>query len=198
MMPAKKENRELETLLKHKNFSNLDTYDLLRERLERIVSALHFSSQKRWGLQSDSQEIRALSQKFVSWMSKNSSWHRLHEASTQKPFSLDVFLGREWLRFAETQIKRSPHTNEPSYSAKRTLLELPLPVTQMSAQVLDAFSSLTQKLPEELRLTYQLHLEGLLVNEIAQVCELSEKEIQEKIVLAKKWIQNPDEWRIAS
>lgn len=198
MTLSKKDRSELEALLKHKDFSNLDSYTLLRERLERIISALHFSSQNRWGLQSDSQEIRALSQKFIGWMSKNSSWQRLLDASSQKPFSLDVFLSREWLRFAPSLPKRSSESSEPSYSAKRTLLELPLPATQMSAQVLDAFSSLTQKLPDELRLVYQLHLEGLLTNEIALVCSLNEELVQNRIILAKKWIQNPDKWRLAS
>lgn len=205
MLPNKalnKEKHELETLLKHNDFSEPYAYNLLRERLEKLVSALHFSSQNRWGLQSDSQEIRALSQKFLFWMSQNQGMQRLQTNSTQAPFSLDIFLSREWLRFADETLKKAPQNKEPSYSAKRTLLELPLPANQLShqvsGQVMDTFASLTQHLPEECRLVYQLHLEGLLSHEVALVCEIPESKVLEKIAAAKKWIQNPDEWRIAS
>ena len=56
----------------------------------------------------------------------------------------------------------------------------------LAGKVLDAFSSVTFSLPEELQLTYQLHLEGLLPSEIARITETKISEIELLIGQAKE------------
>jgi DNA-directed RNA polymerase specialized sigma24 family protein len=114
--------------------------------------------------------------------------------------SLLVCLSRSFVRFqAQSGIKKQLE-HEPSYSAKRTLLELPQPqmLSQIGGAVLDAFSSLTAQLPEDLRLPYQLHLEGLINEEISALLGIEESDLTVRIRNAKNYLKEPATWKKAS
>lgn len=99
---------------------------------------------------------------------------------------MDIYLSRECLRFT-SQLSRPKKIENPQV----------LSMEQISCHILDSFGELTNLLPSEYRLPYQLHLEGLLSNEIASICECTETQIEKKIVRAKSWMQNPENWRDA-
>jgi len=73
------------------------------------------------------------------------------------------------------------------------MLELPDPNPEhihsqmhwITSPIMDAFASLTARLPMHLRLSYQLHLEGLLDGEISAILKLDPKEVSEHIRQAK-------------
>jgi hypothetical protein len=160
-----------------------------------MVSALYFNSQSRWGIQSDSQEIRTYSLQFLIWMEKEGLWEQAHSVQKTPPH-LMIFLSRKLFAFKKIHMpKNTSASSEPSYSARRTLLELPLPSAHIEAHLLDAFSALTQKLPQELRLSYQLHLEGLLNHEISHLLMLPENTVQQNIEKSKTLLTDPDSWR---
>jgi DNA-directed RNA polymerase specialized sigma24 family protein len=114
--------------------------------------------------------------------------------------SLIVCLSRSFVRFqAQSGIKKQLE-REPSYSAKRTVLELPQPQTlsQIGGAVLDAFTSLTAQLPDDLRLPYQLHLEGLINEEISALLGIDESALTLRIQNAKNYLKEPATWKRAS
>ena len=55
----------------------------------------------------------------------------------------------------------------------------------MTSELLGAFASMTAQLPEDLRLPYQLHLEGLIDTEIANLLSTDEKLVARAIQNAK-------------
>jgi hypothetical protein len=203
---GKKEDQRLLSCLKAQNWQPDTCYPLIRELLNPLVQSLHFNSHSRWGLQIESQEIRALSVKFLEWMRQKNAWSPIVEraANSKLGFSLSTSLSRNFLRFQdETGLKKRDLTvsdREPSYSAKRSMLELPNPQTlsQMGGAIMDAFSSLTAQLPDDLRLPYQLHLEGLLDEEISCLVGLEIPETKRRILNAKTFLKEPSTWKRAS
>lgn len=109
-----------------------------------------------------------------SWKKSKGSW------------SLPLALSRAYVRYREGLLSDKNVTR--SHSGTRAFLELPPPAHMagpLSGVILDAFGSLAQTLPENLKLPYQLHLEGLLNKEIAALLLQNESEIQEAIHQAK-------------
>lgn len=126
-------------------------------------------------------------------MQSSRSWDRLRKdwsESKEGPWSLPFALGRHYLRFLH-ELHPETRNRERSLTGERLLLdttdlENPRVNTRLiSNPILDAFASLTQRLEPELRLVYQLHLEGLLNDEIAAVLQLTELNVEKIISQAK-------------
>jgi len=166
------------------------------------VQSFHFNSHSRWGLQIDSQEIRTLSLSFMEWMLKTNAWIGVENRVLSKTphSSLRVSLSRAFVRYQAASGLKTLGEREPSYSAKRSVLELPEShyLSQIGGAVLDAFSSLTSQLPEELRLPYQLHLEGLIDSEVATLLQIEPAELSLRIKQAKSYLKEPTSWKRAS
>jgi hypothetical protein len=196
-----KEDQRLLASLKAQKWQPDACYSFLKELLSPLVQSLHFNSHSRWGLQIESQEIRTLCLKFLGWMNQKNEWPAIEaRLSAKAPSSLLVCLSRSFVRFqAQTGIKKQLE-REPSYSAKRTLLELPHSQTlsQIGGAVLDAFTSLTAQLPDDLRLPYQLHLEGLINPEISALLGIDESDVSTRINDAKNYLKGPATWKRAS
>lgn len=114
--------------------------------------------------------------------------------------SLLVCLSRSFVRYqAQSGIKKQLE-REPSYSSKRTVLELPQPqmLSHIGGALLEAFSSLTAQLPDDLRLPYQLHLEGLINEEISALLGIDESDLSTRIRNAKNYLKEPVTWKRAS
>ncbi len=162
--------------------------------LSDVISSLEFSSQHRWGLQANAEEIRHLSHAFLVWMNSARRWEDWRVAI--KEFSgtwpLRFLLAREYLRFASERpvLQKSPGHRQQKFVAggamnPNRLSELG---DVLSREVLDAFSHFTQKLPLSSRLPYELHLEGLLNHEISWLLSLGEAEVEKKIADAKEFL----------
>lgn len=194
------EERKILAALSALNWQPEASYSLLKELLSPIIHFAHFNSHSRWGLQIDSQEIRALALRFHSWMNQTQSWVKIQKELEQngKPSSLKVLLSRCFARFRESTGLKTSAEKEPSYSARRTLLELPQPQILVSGEILDAFASLTSQLPKELRLPYQMHLEGLVDEEISALLDIDPKELQTTLKSAKTYMKDPGSWKNAS
>ncbi|MEO5667831.1 MAG: hypothetical protein ABIR96_07230 [Bdellovibrionota bacterium] len=199
---GRKEERALLSSIKAKKWQPEASYSLLKELLNPLVQSLHFNSHSRWGLQTDSQEIRTLALKFLHWMLKNNEWGSVEArvGAKTRASSLQVCLSRCFVRFRSESGLKAASEREPSYSARRSLMELPDPQTlaQIGGAVLDAFASLTAQLPEALRLPYQLHLEGLVDDEIAALLDVEIHVLSERIRDAKSYIKEPAPWKRAS
>lgn len=97
-----------------------------------------------------------------------------------------------------SKLKLEEKNQGPSTSSKKAVLELPLPINSIIDGIMQAMTSTTQKLPPSCKLTYQMHLEGLLSHEIAFLLKLSEEEVDDHIFEAKNLLKNPDTWKRAS
>jgi hypothetical protein len=156
-------------------------FSSIKDVLETLVVASHFSSQTRWGLRPASQETRTLATQFLVWMKKENRWQLLSNTwrdSSEGPWSLPYALSREYLRF------RSAVGLSESAPRRRDGLE------SVTHAFLDVFASLTHHLPANQRLAYQLHLEGLLCHEIAALLNRSEASITKAIAQAKGRLQD--------
>ena len=72
-------------------------------------------------------------------------------------------------------------------SAQRSLLEIDASLENaITSPFLEAFSFVTFSLPEPLQLVYQLHLEGLLNNEIAILLNKDIKMVENLVLEAKE------------
>ncbi len=125
---------------------------------------------------------------FLEWMRRSNEWAQINDswANSSGPWSLPLALSRAYFRYRESQVSDKNVTR--SHSGTRAYLELPPPAHSqdpLSGAILDAFGSLTQSLPEQVRLPYQLHLEGLLDGEIAGVLSRNQKEVSDAIKVAK-------------
>jgi len=166
-------------------------YSSLKEILNPLAQSLHFNSHSRWGLQIDSQEIRTLSLRFLAWMLKNNEWPALAASvrSSSAPASLRVRLSRCFVRFrSETGAKTRVEVED---SDSRIL-------SQIGSAVLETFTVLSSKLPDPLRLPYQLHLEGLVDEEISALIGIDTFEVSQLINQAKKHLKEAPTWKQAS
>lgn len=199
---GKKEEKSLLFSLRTQKWQPEACYSLLKEILNPLVQSLHFNSHSRWGLQIDSQEIRTLSMGFMEWMQKTNAWIVVENRvlSRTPSSSLRVSLSRAFVRYQAASGLKTLSEREPSFSAKRSMLELPEShyLSQISGAAMDAFTSLTSQLPEELRLPYQLHLEGLVDSEIAALLQIESEEINLRIQQAKSYLKEPTSWKRAS
>lgn len=158
--------------------------------LEPIVTSLHFSCHSRWGVQPSSARVRELVREFLDWMRESKEWTELEtewKSLEEGPWSLPLALSRAYVRFRETQTRPAKGRSE---SGARTLLELPSPhhgqAGVLSDAIMDAFSSLAQQLPYELKAVYLLYLEGLLPSEISALAQISPSEVERRIRESKE------------
>ncbi|NCN40413.1 hypothetical protein GW916_04115 [bacterium] len=184
--------------LKNQKWDRSYLFSSLHEPLSQLALSFYCNSHSNHGVQIDSQEISSIVNSFLIYMEEQDSWSTIWHQCEKNPENFDLFLSlsRYFLRFNETKPKRERH--EPSYSSKRSLLELPLPVNHIKDGIMYAMSSATNSLPENCRLSYQLHLEGLLNHEIAFLLQESESSIEDHIEQAKQNLKTPDAWRVAS
>ncbi len=114
--------------------------------------------------------------------------------------SLLVCLSRSFVRYQAQSGTKKQLEREPSYSSKRTVLELPQPqiLSHIGGAILEAFGSLTAQLPDDLRLPYQLHLEGLINEEISALLGIDESDLSTRIRNAKNYLKEPVTWKRAS
>jgi hypothetical protein len=168
---------------------------LFKGPLSDVISSLEFNSHHRWGLQADAEEIRHLSKEFLQWMESTQRWEDWRVAA--KEFSgtwpVRFFLARDYLRFkkerkethlSESKNYRLAQRNAGNLSRLNELGE------NLSEQMLEAFSGLTQKLPKAIRLFYELHLDGLLNNEIAWLMDVEETAVAQGIAEAKEFLSD--------
>lgn len=107
------------------------------------------------------------------------------------PWSLPFLLARHYLRFLAVAYPEL-RAQEKSMSGKRQFWDLPDTESMhfdskwITDPVLDAFSSLTNRLPPDIQLVYQLHLEGLLEEEISHVLRMPVDQIPQLIQQAKQ------------
>lgn len=144
-------------------------------------------------MQPSTRELKKLSLEFLDWMKSSQSWQTLHQdwkGSASGPWSLPFALNRHYLRFL-FDLHPESRNRERSLTGERLLLDASdlenpgINTRLISNPILDAFASLTQRLEPELRLVYQLHLEGLLNDEIAAVLQLTEINVEKIISQAK-------------
>ncbi|MBS1982992.1 MAG: hypothetical protein JST16_02370 [Bdellovibrionales bacterium] len=177
--------------LSERQWSTEECHKSLGSMLESIVTSLHFSCHSRWGVQPSAERLSALVNEFLLWMKSSGEWthiEKLWRALDHGPWSLPLALSRAYFRFREERHGEKEFTR--SESSARFLAELPAPqgVGVLTDSVMEAFSSLSQQLPENIRLSYQLHLEGLLDHEIAVLIAKKPAEIAEHVREAKAWL----------
>jgi DNA-directed RNA polymerase specialized sigma24 family protein len=117
-------------------------------------------------------------------MKHSARWPKLAErwkADVEGPWSLPYALSREFTRYTAA-LKEGPGQGQTK--KKRPPLE------SVTNAFLDVFASLTHHLPEPQRLSYQLHLEGLLNHEIAFLLRRSEASVNEAIANAKEQLRS--------
>lgn len=186
-----RDDRALLKDLNNRQWSPHYAWKMLSPWLHSIVNSLHFGSHSNWGIPASEKDIKNLAFEFLTWMKNQGEWTQLLRRWTENlagPWSLPFYCARAYLRF-EAAI-HPQWRQEKSVSGQRQLLELPEPhsldnTKWITSPILDAFSSLTSRLPQDLRLSYQLHLEGLLNGEIAVILRRPEAEIAEHIQAAK-------------
>ncbi len=191
-----RDDRQCLVDLEEHKWSGPYTWKVFSPWLHSIVSSLHFGSQLSWGLQTSTKDIKILAFEFLAWLEEVKAWGELKHRwahRTEGHFSIPFFMARAYLRFKAAAYP--DWKNQASASGQRQLLELPDPhfhretfsenTKWISSPILDAFASLTSRLAPEIRLIYQLHLEGLLNGEIAAVLQCEEKEVVAAISAAK-------------
>lgn len=176
-----------------KEFSSLDwSSQKIIEKIPGTVfsalRALHFSRSNRWGVAVSVEKMRPIGLQFLEWMRTNGEWSQCETNWRKKgkgPWSMPYQIFRSYYRFRRAQFPKGVK-NEVSYSGQRSLLELEGSLEHMLAgKVLEAFSSVTFSLPENLQLPYQLHLEGLLPDEMSRILEVPVKQVEAWINEAK-------------
>jgi hypothetical protein len=163
--------------------------------LERIpgmvfsaLRSLHFSRSNRWGVVVSLDKMKPLALQFLEWKRTRGEWEKHQSAwSKQKggPWSLPYCIFRSYYRFRRSEFPKGIR-GEVSYSGQKSLLENTASLEKIiTAPLLDAFSFVTFSLPEPLQLPYQLHLEGLITEEISSLLNRPVKEINSAISEAK-------------
>lgn len=162
------------------------------ERIPGMVFAalrsLHFSRSNRWGVAVSIDKMRPIATEFLEWMRTRGEWDRCEESWSKKgkgPWSLPFQVFRSYYRFRRSEFPKGVN-GEVSYSGQRSLLDVDAPLDKaITGQFLEAFSFVTFSLPEPLQLPYQLHLEGLLSEEISRLLAKPVDEIDDLIGQAK-------------
>jgi hypothetical protein len=186
---TERDDRSWLAALSARQWSTTDCHKSLKALLEPIVFSLHFSAHSRWGVQIPAGRLQEIMVAFLDWMRESKEWTRLSErwkASGDGPWSLPLALARSFVRYRETLPEEKTSAGQ---SGLRSLAELPSPLHETadltSGAVIDAFASLAHQLPAGIRLSYQLHLEGLLDDEIAALLQLEPSVVSEHVTDAK-------------
>lgn len=159
------------------------------------MEELHFGSQKTSALTLLPNEVSRISKEYLGWLKDEALWQQLATLwakQTRGPWSIPLFLATGYHEFLHTQYP-DLGVKESSLSYKRAIVEYStnthIPsnrvVGALAEQLVESFTAWTNTLPEELRTTYQLHLEGLLEHEIGAILELEPSDVHKKIQAAK-------------
>jgi hypothetical protein len=154
------------------------------------LRSLHFSRSHRWGVAISIEKMRPIALHFLEWMRTQGEWEKCEKSWSKKskgPWSLPFQIFRSYYRFRRAEYPKGVK-GEVSYSGQRSLLDLEGASLEnvLTGPFLEAFSFITFSLPEPLQLPYQLHLEGLLPNEISKLLGIQPKKIDEAIDTAKE------------
>jgi hypothetical protein len=154
------------------------------------LRSLHFSRSHRWGVAISTETMRPIALQFLEWMRVHKEWDKCENLWSQKgkgPWSLPYQVFRSYYRFRRSEYPKGVK-GEVSYSGQRSLLDIEGASLEnaLTGPFLEAFSFITFSLPEPLQLPYQLHLEGLLPNEISKILGIQSKKIDEAINAAKE------------
>jgi hypothetical protein len=159
------------------------------------VEELHFGSQKTSALTLLPNEVSRISKEYLGWLKDQDLWQELStcwSAQTQGPWSIPLFLATGYSEFMASQYP-DIGGKESSLSYKRAIVEYSTRtqgpsnrvVGAMAEQIVESFAAWTNTLPDELRMVYQLHLEGLLENEIGGILGINPNEVYRRIEAAK-------------
>lgn len=121
----------------------------------------------RWGFEASKSERLQQEESFLGWLADSGEWKKLQAqwaSDTEGPWSLPYFLMRAYSRFV------SP-TNKTSVEALSFEKEL-------TQEILKEFDHMVSDVPEEARLVYLLHLEGLVDEEIAQLLGHTQEKVR--------------------
>jgi hypothetical protein len=188
-------NRDDRALLRELAAVNWASHKVM-ERIPGMVFAalrsLHYSRSNRWGVAVSVDKMRPIASQFLEWMRTRGEWDRVEAkwSKKNKNWSLPFQIFRSYYRFRRSEFPRGIN-GEVSYSGQRSLLDTNAPLERaITGQFLEAFSFVTFSLPEPLQLAYQLHLEGLLSNEISMLLCKSQKEVDQLIAEAKNHLSS--------
>ena len=154
------------------------------------LRSLHFSRSHRWGVAVSTEKMRPIALQFLEWMRTHGEWQKCENLWSKRgkgPWSLPFQVFRSYYRFRRSEYPKGVK-GEVSYSGQRSLLDIEGASLEnaLTGPFLEAFSFITFSLPEPLQLPYQLHLEGLLPNEISKILGIQSKKIDEAIHAAKE------------
>jgi hypothetical protein len=172
--------------LSQDSWSSRVTLENLRDLLDSIVTAEHFSSHQRWGTTPSKSSLESLKKDFADWLRESGEWSALHASwkkDTHGPWSLPYFLARACHRFRCERAPSSIARGELAFSHSG-----PDTAAAIASVMHDAFVSMTHRLPERCKLSYQLHLEGLINPEIASLLSLELGEVEEHLREAKHFL----------
>lgn len=189
-------SRDDRLLLKDLSRAGWSSHKII-ERIPGIVFAalrsLHYSRSNRWGVAVSVDKLRPLALQFLEWMRTRGEWERIEEKWKKKskgPWSLPFQVFRSYYRFRRAEFPKGVQ-GEVSYSGQRSLLEFDAPLEKaLTGPFLEAFSFVTFSLPEPLQLPYQLHLEGLLNEEISILLSKPSDQIENMIIEAKEHLSD--------
>ncbi len=189
-------NRDDRVLLRELSATDWASHKVI-EKIPGIIFAalrsLHFSRSSRWGVAISVDKMRPIALQFLEWMRTRGEWDRCEEKWNKKgkgPWSLPFQVFRSYYRFRRAEFPKGIR-GEVSYSGQRSLLDMEAPLDKaLTGQFLEAFSFVTFSLPEPLQLPYQLHLEGLLNDEISLLLGTPSSRIAELISEAKEHLSS--------
>ncbi len=159
---------------------------LLSPLLHPIVTSLSFSSHNRFGLPTSGKDLKRYVAEFLIWMKASGDWQAVGDAwsaDDEGPWSLPFVLLRSYLRYRQQLF---PSVNERHANGVIDDIHL------IASPIMDAFVHLSHRLPDPYRLSYQLHLEGLLNEEIESLLKLPTGTSQKHIDEAKELLFTDD------
>lgn len=189
-----RDDRKVLAKIQSSGFSKSVVTDLVRSHVFAAIRSLHFSRSNRIGVDVPKDSLMFLSEQFIKWLHDKDEWSKLDELWSKDkngPWSMPFFIHRSYYRFRRETFPQGVK-GEVSFSGQRSYLELDGSFAGLTAPILEAFSFVTQAIPEPFRLYYQLHLEGLLNHEIAAVLNCDVKIVREKIAQAKEFLEDED------
>jgi len=159
----------------------------LSDLLDSIVTAVHFSGYSRWGTTPSKSSLELLKNEFKEYLAESGEWDELRASwnkDARGPWSLPLFLLRACDRFRS---EKHPEMHR-SFELGGHVKSGPDTSSALAGIMHDAFVAITHRLPENCKLSYQLHLEGLLNPEIAQLLGLHLGQVEEHIAEAKHFL----------
>lgn len=140
-------------------------------------------------------ETNRIISEYLSWINDQGLWIALNDCWSKQaegPWSIPLFLAASYSEFLTSQYP-DLSSKESSISFRKAIVEYssssPVPSNRVmgniAEQLVESFTAWTNTLPSDLRLTYQLHLEGLLNHEISGLLSIHENEVEKRILKSK-------------